>query len=119
MLFRPTLFNVSLRELFMVLFRNFSPLDKLNVPLLERLLKLLRSEVKGDEALDIASLSFLPLACMSLGRHSAHATTKPRAHSVSVQRPMKSALRETSASVITGAIFTVKTMRIADAIQAL
>ena len=92
MLFREVLFMMSFRELFRVLLRDLSALDALKVPVRERLLKLLRNDAKGDEALDMASLSFLPLAWMSLGRQSAHATTKPRVHSASVQRPMKRAL---------------------------
>jgi hypothetical protein len=110
---------VSLRELSKVLFRDFSPREKLKVPLRDMLLMPLRSELKGDEALDMARLSFLPLACISLGRQRAHATTNPSVHSVSVQSPINSALRETSASAMTGAILTVKTIRMADAIQAL
>lgn len=56
---------------------------------------------------------------MSLGRHSAQATTKPRETSASVQRPIKRPLCETSAWEMMGAIFMVKAMRIADAAQAL
>lgn len=92
MLFREVLFMVSFREPLRVLLRDFSPLDTLKVPLRERLLMLLRNDAKGEEALDMACLSFLPLAWMSLGRQSAQATTNPRVHSASVQRPMKSAL---------------------------
>lgn len=43
----------------------------------------------------------------------------PRDTSASVQRPMKRPLWDTSASEMTGAILTVKTMRIAEAAQAL
>jgi hypothetical protein len=78
-----------------------------------------RKEENGDEAFDMARLSLLPFACTSFGRLRAHATMKPRDDSASVQSPMKSPLWDTSASEMTGAILTVKTMRIAEAAQAL
>jgi len=90
-----------------------------HVSLRETLRTVPRKEENGDEAFDMARLSLLPFACINFGRLRAHATMNPRDTSASVQRPMKSPLWDTSASEMTGAILTVKTMRIAEAAQAL
>ena len=79
---------------------SFVPLleePKFQVPARE-LFVMLRSDAKGDEALETARLMRWPFTWMSLGRQSAQATMKPSVTSASVQRPMKRALCATSAS---------------------
>jgi hypothetical protein len=77
------------------------------------------SDDHGDEAYDSAFRTLFPLTWTNLGRHKAQATMKPSETSASVHNPMKRPLCETSAAEMTGAILMVKTMRMADATQAL
>lgn len=74
---------------------------------------------KGAEAYDNTTRNFLPLAWMSLGKHSVHATTKTSDTSSVVQMPMKRPFQETSASAIGADMARVNQMRMAEAIQAL
>jgi hypothetical protein len=73
----------------------------------------------GDDAYDSAFRTLLPFTCINLGRHKTQAMMKPSETSASVHKPMKRPLWDTSASEMTGAILIVKTMRMADATQAL
>jgi hypothetical protein len=76
-------------------------------------------EDQGAEACDILLRNFSAFTFINFGRQREQATMKPRETSASVQSPMKSPLRETSACEMTEVIFMVKAIRMADAAHAL